>query len=56
VATHTTASPLPLAMHELLRRHRDWRSKKRLFFSNSLADGLLFEIVSSLGYFCLNRR
>jgi hypothetical protein len=21
-----------------------------------LADGLLFEIVSSLGYFCLNRR
>jgi hypothetical protein len=27
-----TASPLLLAKHNLLRRHREWRSKKGLFF------------------------
>jgi hypothetical protein len=31
-------------------------AKKGLVSGNSFADGLLFEIVSSLGYFCLNRR
>jgi hypothetical protein len=36
-----TASPLPLAMQNLLRRHREWRCKKRLFF----------EIVSPMVYF-----
>jgi hypothetical protein len=51
-----TAALLPLATHALLPRHWWWRCKKGLVSGNSFADGLLFEIVSSLGYFCLNRR
>jgi hypothetical protein len=51
----TTAALLPLATHALLPRHWWWRRKKGLVSENSFADGLLFEIVSSLGYFCLNR-
>jgi hypothetical protein len=44
-----TAAPLPLATHALLPRHRGWRCKKGLVSGNSFADGLLFEIVLSLG-------
>jgi hypothetical protein len=45
----TTAAPLPLAMHALLTRHRGWQCKKGLVSGNSFADGLLFEIILSLG-------
>jgi hypothetical protein len=44
-----TATPLAMAPHALLPRHRGWRCKKGLVSGNSFADGLLFEIVSSLG-------
>jgi hypothetical protein len=40
-----TASPLLLATHTILPRHCGWRRKKGLFFLNSFADGLFFEIV-----------
>jgi hypothetical protein len=35
-------------MHALLPCHRGWRCKKGLVSGNSFADGLLFEIISSL--------
>jgi hypothetical protein len=44
-----TAAPLAVAMHHLLPRHHVWRRKKGLVSGNSFADGLLFEIISSLG-------
>jgi hypothetical protein len=49
-----SAAPLAIAPHALLPRHAKWRCKKGLVRGNTFADSLLFEFVSSLGYFGLN--
>jgi hypothetical protein len=43
------AAPLAVALQLPQPRHRERRGKKGLFGLNCFADGLLFEIVSSLG-------
>jgi hypothetical protein len=43
------AAPLAVALQVLQPRHRERRGKKGLFGLNCFADGLLFEIVLSLG-------
>jgi hypothetical protein len=44
-----TAAPLTVALQVPQPRHHERRGKKGLFGLNCFADGLLFEIVSSLG-------